>query len=76
MGLDGGTGQYILYDGESVKFARTVMRVPDANTRDKDALSKVNATPWDFHKPRDVEIVFNDTAEKVDADFEDKVALS
>ena len=41
LAVDRRAGQYILYDGESVKFARTVMRVPEANKTDKEALPKV-----------------------------------
>ena len=51
------------------------MRVPDANKWDKEALSKVNATPWEFHKPSDLGIVFKDKAEK-DIDYKDNVSLS
>ena len=53
LGMDPRTGQHILYDGESIKLARTFMQVPEANKWDKDALSKVHVTPWDLHRPRD-----------------------
>ena len=77
LGIDRRTGQYTLYDGESIKLTRTVMRVPEANTWDKDALSKVHLAPWDLHKPWDLEIVSKEKADKVDVDdLEGKVALS
>jgi hypothetical protein len=31
LGIDRRTGPYTLYDGESIKLARTVTRVPEAN---------------------------------------------
>ena len=33
---------------EGIKFARTVVRVPEANNFDKADLSKVASTPWDL----------------------------
>ena len=76
FGIDRRTGQYTLYDGESIKLARTVMRVPEANKWDKDALSKVHVTAWYLHRQRDLEVVFKEKAGKVGAEFEDNVAMS
>ena len=53
------------------------MRVPEANKWDNEALAKVHLTPWGLHKPRDLEIVFEEKADRVDVDdLEGKVALS
>ena len=75
LGMDRRTGQYTLYDGKEIKLARTVMRLPDGNKWDKEALSAVNSTPWDLHRPRELEVVFKDKVVK-DAELVDKVALS
>ena len=77
LGIDRSTGQYTLYAGESSMFARIVLRVPEANKWDRDTLAKVHLTPWNLHKPRDLEIVFKEKVDKVDVDdVEDEVALS
>ena len=70
MRINGRTGQYTLYDGESIKLARTVMRVPEANKWDKEALSKVHVTQWGLNKPRDVEVVFKEQVENEGVDFD------
>ena len=67
IGIDRRTGQYISHDGSDVKLARTILRMPGAAKRSKDALVKVGCTPYDLHQPREPEVVFREkTGEKVE----------
>ena len=67
IGIDRRTGQYMLHDGTEVKLARTVMRVLSAEKWNKDALVRVGCTPYDLHRPRKPEVVFQEkTGEKVE----------
>ena len=66
----------MLHDGESIKLARSVMRVPDANKWDKDALTRVGSTPYDLHKPRESEVVFREKTDEDTVDFKDKVSMA
>ena len=59
-GIDRRTGQYMLHGEEGIKFARAVVRLPEANKFDKVELSKVASTPWDLHRPRETEVIFKD----------------
>ena len=63
VGIDQRTGQYMLHDGESIKLARTVVRMPDANKWDVAALGKVGSTTWDLHRPRETEVILKDAVE-------------
>ena len=38
VGVDGRTGQYMVHDGDTVKLARTVIRLPEVIKWDKEAL--------------------------------------
>ena len=60
MGIDQRKGQYMIHDGGQVKYARTVVRMPEVNKFDRDKLAKIAATPWDFHVPRGTEVVFKE----------------
>ena len=67
----------MLHGDESIKFARAVVRLPEANKFDKVELSKVASTPRDSPKPREIEVIFNDKKEEQeDLMREDKIALS
>ena len=63
VGIDQRTGQYMIYSDDSIKLARTVVRVPTLEKWDRESLSAVKATPHSLHVPKDMEIVFK---EKVD----------
>ena len=63
VGIDQRTGQYMLYSDDSIKLARTVVRVPNAEKWNRESLSAVRATPLSLHVPKDMEVVFK---EKVD----------
>ena len=65
----------MLHCGDEVKLARTMMRLPENNKWDKEALSNVHATPWDLLKLRDPEIVFREKTGVEQNDFENKVSL-
>ena len=57
----------MLHFGTEVKLARTIMRMPGAEKRDREALVKVGCTPYDLHQPREPEVVFREkTDEKVE----------
>ena len=76
IGVDRRTGQYMIHGGDEVKYARTVLRMPEANKFDKDELGKIASTPWDLHKPRDLEVVFKEKKEATGEVLQDKVAIS
>ena len=60
IGIDRRTGQYILHDGSEIKLARTIMRMPGAEKWDKEALVKINCTPYTMHQPREPEVFFKE----------------
>ena len=43
-----------------IQFAMAIVWLPGANKFDKSELSKVASTPWDLHKPREIEVVFQE----------------
>ena len=65
FGVDQRTGQYMLYSDDSIKLARTVVRVPTLEKWDRDALAAVKATPYSLHVPREMEVVFKDRVDVV-----------
>ena len=68
VGIDRRTGQYMLHDGNDIKMARTILRMPGAEKWNKDALVRVGCTPYDLHQPREPEVIFREkTGEKVEA---------
>ena len=76
VGIDRRMGQYMLHDGEGVKLARTVMRMPTADKWSKDALSSTVSTPYSLHGPKEPEIVFREAADAQWPQFDPKVTLS
>ena len=76
IGISRRTGQYMLHGDEGIKFARTAVRLPDANNFGKVELSKVASTPWDLLRPRETKVIFKDKKEEQeDLMREDKIAL-
>ena len=63
VGVDQRTGQYMIFSDGEVRLARTVVRVPEVEKFDKEALTNVQATPWDLHQPREAEIIFKEKAD-------------
>ena len=76
VGVDRRTGQYMLLDGETVRLARTIMRMPTADKWNKEALAKVSSTPYDLHAPKDVEVTFRERVEPQGENFKPKVTLA
>ena len=74
LGIDRRTGQYMLYSGDEVKLARTVVRVPEAQKWCKDLLAAVKLTPRSLHQPRATE--FQDKVNIEDKEFADRTVLS
>ena len=73
----GATPLYMMYGGDTVKLARRLIRLSEAIQWAKAALSKVCATPWDLHRPRELEEIFKDESdEKKEELFEEKVSLA
>ena len=60
LGIDGRTGQHILFDASQggIQYARTLMRMPDAQKFDLDKIASVTATPWSIHETAQQEGVF------------------
>ena len=76
VGIDPRTGQYMVHCGDSVKLARTIVRLPELNKWDCGALSEVNATPWDLRQPRGLDVIFKEATECRDEDFKDKTSVA
>ena len=76
LGIDRRTGQYMLYANDEVKFARTIVRVPEREKWSKDLLSAVKLTPRSLHRPRDSEIVFRDKVDEEGKVFDDKAVVA
>ena len=51
IGVDRRTGQYMIHDGGEVKYARTILRMPESNKFGRTELAKIAVTPWDLHVP-------------------------
>ena len=51
VGVNRRTGQNMLYDGDSIKLAQTVLRMPGAEKWNKEAMAKIGCTPYDLHQP-------------------------
>ena len=60
IGLCSMTGRYIVFDGEEVTFARTVVQVPDVQKWSKDRISAVNVRPYKLHVPKEPRVIFRD----------------
>ena len=74
--VDCRTGQYMLHDGETMRLARMVMRMPTADKSSKDALSAIALTPYSLHVPNGPEVIFREAAEAQGPLLNPKVALS
>ena len=66
LGRENHSGQHILFDSktETVAYARTVMRLPNVQKWNKDAMAAVRITPWNLHEAAKPDVIFR---EKVDA---------
>ena len=62
LGRERQHGQHVLYDDQIGKatFARTVIRVPNAEKWKPDSIAAVSALPWSLHEPRKPEVTFKD----------------
>ena len=58
LGIDTKTGQYILWDGNNIMYARTFIRMIDSQKWCSEELAKVRATPWSVHVPIEPDVVF------------------
>ena len=76
LGIDRRTGQYMLYANDEVKFARTIVRVPEREKWSKELLSAVKLTPRSLHQPRDSEIVFREKVDEEGKLFDDRVVVA
>ena len=74
MGVDQRTGQYMIHDSGVIKFARTIMRMPEPDKFNKEELAKIAA--WDMHVPREMEVVFKDKSEGAQEAAKDKATMS
>ena len=60
LGIDQRTGQYMMYGDHGVKYARTILRLPDAEKWNSESLQALNITPKSLHVPKELEVVFKD----------------
>ena len=76
LGIDQRTGQYMVYSDNSIKLARTVVRVPESEKWCKESRAGVKVTPHSLHVPQETEVIFKDKAEVEKNDFTDKAIVS
>ena len=57
LGIDLKTGQYILWDGNNIMYARTFIRMIDSQKWCSEDVAKVRATPWSVHVPIEPDVV-------------------
>ena len=70
LGFNRVNGQYIVYDGNQICEARTVMRLPQSMKWDKEAMQAVAVTPHQLHQPKEPTVTF---AQKPEAGDEPRV---
>ena len=66
----------MIHGGDRIMYARTIIRVPEANKWDKDALAQIKATPWSLHVPRDTEVVLKEEKDVEQQDLKDKIMVA
>ena len=76
VGIDQRTGQYMIYSGDEIKLARTVVRVPELEKWNKASLAGVSVTPYNLHVPKEAEVVFKDKNEVDQQAPEPKASLA
>ena len=76
IGIDRRTGQYMVYYNDEIKLARTVVRVPEVEKWEKEALAAIKVTPWHMHEARQPEVIFKDRVEVERDDLEVKPSLA
>ena len=79
LGLCPLTGQYILHDVEKakVKYARTIMPLPDEHKWNMTNIESIRATPYDEHAGIPGEVVFQDRPEQPgDQDVPKKIKIA
>ena len=47
----------MVHDSGSIKFATTIMRMPEPDKFNKEELAKIAVTPWGLHVPCEPEVV-------------------
>ena len=57
-------------------YARTIIRVPEANKWNKDSLAQLKATPWSLHVPPDTDVVFKEGKDVEHQDLKDKTTVA
>ena len=69
LGRERKHGQHILFDGGSaaVAYARTVLRVPNAQKWKPTDIANVRVLPWSLHESRKPDVIFKDQVEKQEA---------
>ena len=66
----------MVYSGDEVKLARTVVRAPEVEKWNKDLLAAVKLTPVELHQARDAEVVFKEKVDVEAREFADKPMVS
>ena len=69
-------GQYMIHDSGNIKFARTIIRMPEPDKLNKKALAKIAVTPWDLLVPREADVIFEDKSEGVQEVTKGKAVMS
>ena len=62
LGIEAESGQNVLYDcdAHTIRHARTVMHLPDAQKFGKEKLKAIKLTPWSGHRDADPAVSFRD----------------
>ena len=65
----------MIHDGDNMMYARTIIRVLEANGWNKYLLAQILATPWSLHVPRDTELVFKDNRDVKQQDLKGNITF-
>ena len=58
LGLRRKTGQYRLFADGSVRYARTIKRVPNNEKWCEEKVQAITVTPWKLHAPKSGDVIF------------------
>ena len=77
FGVELTSGQHIVFDSElaEVRNARTILRVPEEQKWDAEAVGQVNCTPWQRHSAPPPEVTFRDQPAPRPEDAEERPSL-
>ena len=67
LGIDYKTGQYVYCANDTIKYTRTLLRMPDAQKWSAENLATIRQTPFDIHATAEPEVIFRDREAEAEA---------